>query len=163
MDAEGSRHLPVTLDQSHELGALVAAERRGEICELVNDDNDLRRYLSSADICVDPDPSNPYNDRSTMVKISEFMALSKPIVAFDLVENRFTAQLAALFVQGNDELAFARGLVELMDDPERRAEMGAFGRRRVEESLAWLHYAPKLVDVYEKLLPSRGKTVVSHS
>ncbi len=126
-------------------------------------DADLRRYLSSADICVDPDPSNPFNDRSSMIKISEFMALGKPIVAFDLLENRFTAQNAAVFAPANDELAFAKALVELMDDPERRAAMGAYGRRRAEESLNWRHWAPKLVGAYEALLPSHGTTELSHS
>ena len=45
---------------------------------------DLLRYLSTADICVDPDPSNPFNDRCTMTKMMVYMALAKPIVAFDL-------------------------------------------------------------------------------
>ncbi len=126
-------------------------------------DADLRRYLSAADICVDPDPSNPFNDRSSMIKISEFMALSKPIVAFDLLENRFTAQNAAMIVPANDEMAFAQALATLMDDPDRRASMGAYGRRRVEESLAWPHWAPKLIAAYDALLPSRGTTELSHS
>ncbi|HVB64839.1 MAG TPA: glycosyltransferase family 4 protein [Nitrolancea sp.] len=126
-------------------------------------DEELRRYLSTADICVDPDPSNPFNDRSTMIKITEFMALEKPIVAFDLPENRFTAQQAALFVQPNDERAFADALAELMDDPDRRARMGAYGRKRIEESLAWTHCAPKLLEVYASLQPQRKAAVVSSS
>lgn len=126
-------------------------------------DEDLRRYLSTADICVDPDPSNPFNDRSTMIKITEFMALEKPIVAFDLPENRYTAQQAAIFITANDERAFAEALSELMDAPERRATMGAYGRRRIEESLAWMHFAPKLVDVYESFQHDRRRATVSPS
>jgi len=110
-------------------------------------------YLSSADICVAPDPWNPYNDRSTMIKIAEYMALGKPTVAFDLRENRFTAQDAAVFVQDNDELEFARALAQLMDDPERRQAMGALGRRRVEAELAWSHSVPHLLSVYRRILP----------
>ena len=126
-------------------------------------DADLRRYLSSADICVDPDPSNPFNDRSTMIKVTEFMAMGKPIVAFDLAENRFTAQQAAVFVPANDERAFAQAIADLMDDPARRERMGAFGQRRIEEGLAWVHWAPKLVDVYDHLTARQGATIVSHS
>ena len=47
-------------------------------------DEDLIRYLSTADVCVDPDPSNSFNDQSTMIKMTEYMALGRPIVAFDL-------------------------------------------------------------------------------
>lgn len=116
-------------------------------------DADLLRYLSTADICVDPDPSNPFNDRCTMIKMTEYMALGKPIVAFDLPEHRFTAREAALYVRPNDELEFARALVQLMDDPEQRQVMGSFGRRRVETELAWCYSVPALLSVYRKLLP----------
>jgi glycosyltransferase involved in cell wall biosynthesis len=118
-------------------------------------EGDKLRYLSSADICVDPDPSNPFNDRSTMIKIAEYMLFSKPIVAFDLPENRFTAQEAGLFVRANDELEFARALAQLMDDPFRREAMGFFGRRRVEAELAWPHSVPHLLAAYRAVLPHK--------
>jgi len=114
-------------------------------------DDDYIRYLSTADICVDPDPSNPFNDHSTMTKMMEYMALEKPIVAFDLPEHRYTAQAAALYVQPNDELEFARALAELMDDPPRRRAMGLSGRRRVETELAWCYSVPPLLDAYRTL------------
>jgi glycosyltransferase involved in cell wall biosynthesis len=112
-------------------------------------------YLCAADLCVEPGPSNPYNDRSTAVKIMEYMALSKPIVAFDLPEHRFTARDAACYVQPNDERAFAWALAQLMDDRERRETMGAFGRRRVESALAWPHSVTSLLRVYTGLLPDQ--------
>jgi glycosyltransferase involved in cell wall biosynthesis len=112
---------------------------------------DLLRYLSTADICVDPDPSNPFNDRCTMTKMMVYMALGKPIVAFDLPEHRFTAREAALYVKPNDELEFARALVELIDDAERRTAMGSFGRQRVESALTWSHSVPALLEVYRKV------------
>jgi glycosyltransferase involved in cell wall biosynthesis len=115
--------------------------------------DDLRRYLSAADICAVPDPSNPYNDRSTMVKIMEYMALGKPIVAFDLPEHRFTAQQAGVYVPGNDELAFAGAIAQLMDDPLRRERLGAFGNYRIKNELAWDFSIPKLLAVYRKVLP----------
>jgi glycosyltransferase involved in cell wall biosynthesis len=114
---------------------------------------DLLRYVATADICVDPDPSNPFNDRSSMIKMSEYMALGKPIVAFDLPEHRFTAQDAAVYARPNDDFDFARVVAELMKDPLRRAEMGRYGRRRVEETLAWQHSAPHLLDAYQSLWP----------
>ena len=80
------------------------------------------------------------------------MALEKPIVAFDLPEHRFTAQQAARYVRPNDELEFARALVELMDDAGRRAELGRCGRQRVESSLTWSHSVPSLLDAYSIVL-----------
>ena len=114
-------------------------------------DADLLRYIASADICVDPDPSNPFNDRSTMTKMLEYMAQGKPIVAFDLPEHRFTAQAAAMYARPSDELEFARAVAQLMDDPARRQAMGVFGRRRVETELAWHYSARNLVEAYRRL------------
>lgn len=115
------------------------------------------RYLSGMHICVSPDPSNPYNDRSTMVKIMEYMAMGKPIVAFDLPEHRVSAGDAAVYVQPNDTAAFARALVGLMDDGARRQQMGHGGRRRVEEQLAWPYSIPQLLQVYQHVFPAALK------
>jgi glycosyltransferase involved in cell wall biosynthesis len=123
----------------------------------------LRQYLSSADICVVPDPSNPYNDRSTMIKMAEYMALSKPIVAFDLPENRFTAQDAALFVRANDEMEFARAMARLMDDSLLRQAKGAFGRRRVEAELAWPYSVHHLLSVYQAVLPEARTSLLTEN
>jgi glycosyltransferase involved in cell wall biosynthesis len=115
--------------------------------------SEVARYLGAADLCVAPEPSAPYNDRSTAVKLMEYMALAKPIVAFDLTEHRFTAQGAAAYVKPNDELEFARAIAELMDDPGRRETMGLLGRRRVETELAWQYSIPKLLEAYRAVLP----------
>ncbi|MCE9556642.1 MAG: glycosyltransferase family 4 protein [Planctomycetes bacterium] len=115
------------------------------------EEEDLMRYLSTADIMVDPDPSNPFTDRSTMIKMMEYMALGKPIVAFDLPEHRVTAEGAALYAVANDEGEFASQLVRLMDDRQLRQEMGRRGRRRVESHLQWCHQEKCLLAAYEQI------------
>jgi glycosyltransferase involved in cell wall biosynthesis len=119
-------------------------------------DADLISYLSTCDVCVVPDPSNPFTDRSTMAKLMEYMALGRPVVAFDLPEHRVSGGSVALYVTANDDAAMARAIADLMDDPDRRREMGEAGRRRVAEVLAWQHSVPNLLSVYEQVLGSRG-------
>ncbi len=116
---------------------------------------DVVRYLITADICVDPDPSNPFTDRSTMLKMMEYMALGKPIVAFDLPEHRVTAQEAAVYVRPNGELEMARQIVKLAGDPARREEMSRFGRLRAQSELAWPHQEGALLEAYAHLGSSR--------
>jgi glycosyltransferase involved in cell wall biosynthesis len=118
------------------------------------DQSEVAGFLGTVDLCVAPEPSAPYNDRSTAVKLMEYMALAKPIVAFDLTEHRFTAQGAAAYVKPNDELEFARTIAELMDAPMRRKTMGLLGRQRVETELAWEYSIPKLLEVYRAVLPA---------
>lgn len=123
------------------------------------DQSQVARYLSSADICVAPEPSNSYNDRSTMIKVMEYMALGKPIVAFDLPEHRFTAQAGAMYARPNDELDFAGKMAFLMDNPEQRRKMGQAGRERVERGLAWRYQEKHLLAAYETLGTLGGQLV----
>lgn len=113
--------------------------------------SDVARYLSAADICIAPEPSNPYNDRSTMIKVMEYMAMQKPIVAFDLLEHRASAQEAALYARPNDELDFAQKIAMLMDDAARRDKMGEIGRKRIETQLAWPYQEQQLLNAYATL------------
>jgi glycosyltransferase involved in cell wall biosynthesis len=114
-------------------------------------DGEMLAMLNTADVCVNPDIANELNDKSTMNKIMEYMALGKPIVQFDLAEGRHSAQQASLYAMKNDAMDFAARIVELLDDPVRRREMGEFGRRRVENELEWRYEAPKLLAGYEAL------------
>jgi glycosyltransferase involved in cell wall biosynthesis len=114
-------------------------------------DQALLEMLNTADVCVNPDVANEMNDKSTMNKIMEYMALGKPIVQFDLTEGRFSAQEASLYAAKNDAVDLACKIVELLDDPERRARMGEFGRNRVVNELEWQYEAPKLLAAYDAM------------
>ncbi|WIV58864.1 glycosyltransferase family 4 protein [Amycolatopsis nalaikhensis] len=112
-------------------------------------DEDLVRYLSTADVCLSPDPLNPLNDVSTMNKVMEYMAMSKPIVSFELREARVSAGDAAVYAPANDESAFAELVSQLLDDPEERVRMGKLGQARVAGALSWENSAKNLVAAYE--------------
>jgi glycosyltransferase involved in cell wall biosynthesis len=114
-------------------------------------DQELLEMLNTSDVCVNPDVANDMNDKSTMNKIMEYMALGKPIVQFDLVEGKVSAQEASLYASKNDPVDMARKIAELLDDPARRERMGAFGRHRVINELEWQYEAPKLLAAYERL------------
>ena len=111
-------------------------------------DEDLVRYLSTADVCLSPDPHNPLNDVSTMNKVMEYMAMSRPMVSFELTEARVSAGEAAVYAPANDELEFARLTAALLDDPEERARMGKLGKERVEGPLAWSNSQKALLAAY---------------
>lgn len=114
-------------------------------------DFDVCRYLSCADVCVDPDPWSEWADNSTMNKIMEYMTFGKPIVAFDLKEGRVSALDAAIYVEPNDYKSFSVEISNLLDDPVKRRKMGEFGLRRVREKLAWRHTHRPLLQAYDKI------------
>ncbi len=120
-------------------------------------DEEVARIISTADVCVSPDPRNELNDRSTMNKVLEYMALGRPIVAFDLKETRYSAADAALYAAPNDPADFGDQVLALLADPLRREEMGRSGQRRLKEHLAWSHSRAALVRAYARLAGIRPR------
>jgi glycosyltransferase involved in cell wall biosynthesis len=126
-------------------------------------DAELLEILSTSDLCVNPDRPCAMNSMSTMIKIMEYMSLGKPIVQFEGVEGRFSAQDSSLYSSGDGNIAqnFAQKIEWLLDHPEERKRMGELGRRRVEEHLAWEHSIPNLLAAYERAFGKiRGKQVL---
>ena len=120
-------------------------------------DDLLLDMLNTADVCVNPDRVSPMNDLSTMNKIMEYMTLAKPIVQYELKEGRASAADASVYARPNDTVDFAEKIAELLDDPERRAEMGRIGRERVQAALSWAHSVPNLLAAYDRAFEKIGK------
>jgi glycosyltransferase involved in cell wall biosynthesis len=116
----------------------------------------VKKILSTADVGLSPDPKNPLNDVSTMNKTMEYMSFELPVVAFDQRETRVSAAEAAVYAPPNDVREYAKAIVDLMDDDETRAKLGAVGRARVEEVLAWSHQERAYVGVYDRLTGTGG-------
>ncbi|MER0203514.1 MAG: glycosyltransferase WbuB [Nitrosomonas sp.] len=114
-------------------------------------DQALLEMLNTADICVNPDVANEMNDKSTMNKIMEYMALGKPIVQFDLTEGRVSAEQASLYANKNDPHDMAKKILHLLDDPELCKQMGELGRNRVKNELEWQYEVPKLLAAYDAI------------
>jgi glycosyltransferase involved in cell wall biosynthesis len=133
------------------LSAELGLEDRVEFVGWQNDEQ-ITRLLYSADVCLAPEPKSPLNDVSTMIKIAEYMAMSRPVVAYELRESRFTAGDAAAYAEPNDVASFAARIDELLSDPARRTKMGRIGRERVERELSWEHSEEHLAAAYRRLL-----------
>ena len=124
-------------------------------------DDLVAELMSSASVGLSPDPKNPLNDVSTMNKTMEYMAFGLPVVAFDLVETRVSAEDAAVYAEPNDVGDYARALVELIDAPDRRQRMARAGRKRVEHALAWSKQRPAYLRVYESVT-AQGASIPSN-
>jgi glycosyltransferase involved in cell wall biosynthesis len=137
-----------------ELMRLAAELGLGERIEFVGwlNDKQIVRLLCSSDVCLAPEPKSDLNDVSTMVKIAEYMAMSRPIVAYELRESRFAAGDAAAYAEPNDVGSFSARIEELLDNPEQRNEMGRLGRERVERELSWEHSERNLAGAYLSVL-----------
>jgi glycosyltransferase involved in cell wall biosynthesis len=125
-------------------------------------DHELLEILSTADVCVNPDKPCEMNDISTMIKVMEYMALGKPIVQFDLKEGRFSAMEASLYAGGEAGVEdFASKILFLLENCQTRKKMGDFGRKRVEEALAWDHSIPNLLAAYDRVFSKARSEIIN--
>jgi glycosyltransferase involved in cell wall biosynthesis len=115
-------------------------------------DREIARLLSTADVCLSPEPKTAFNDMSTLVKITEYMAMGRALVAFPLQQTQFTAQDAAVYADANDPESYARCIDALLDDPSRRARLGEIGRDRVRRSFTWEQSKRPLQEAYDRAL-----------
>ena len=147
----GGPHLEALRKQSHEMGLDDILEFTGRVSDEV-----LLDYLNTADVCVNSDEYNAMNDKSTMNKILEYMALGKPIVQFDLTEGRFSAQEASLYAEPNNAIDMADKIIQLLDNPAKRKEMSEYGRQRIVNELSWEHTSRALLEGYDNYFKQRG-------
>ncbi|MBU0507917.1 glycosyltransferase family 4 protein [bacterium] len=148
----GGENLTALKELAVELGVSEAVEFTGRVSN-----EQVLKTLSTADVCVAPDPISPLNDRSTMNKILEYMAMARPIVSYRLTESAFSAGAAAVYAVDNDEEDFARKIIELLSDPDRRARMGALGFSRLKSELSWEYSTRQLLKAYECALDVSGR------
>ena len=62
---------------------------------------------------------------------------------------------AGLLVEPRSGEALARAIGELLDAPQRRREMGATGKKRVEDLFTWRRAAERRVEIYREAIAER--------
>jgi glycosyltransferase involved in cell wall biosynthesis len=125
------------------------ADRRG-LADYVHfpgraEDDLLRAYMATADVCVGVDEPNPMNDASTMTKVIEYMVMGRPIVQFALHETSRVCGDTSLYARAGDAADFADRIAELLDDPARAERLGAAARERAVPALLWPQQVPALL------------------
>ena len=143
----GGEALPMAQELAKELNL----ESYVDFTGLILGRNHIVKYLNGADICLEPAPDSEVNRHSTFIKVMEYMASGKPIVAFDLTETRFSTNNSAILIEPGNIKKFALGIKELMDKPELRHTLGAKGLERIRKTLNWETASLNLKRAYDSL------------
>ena len=144
------------LPSSQQLASTLGLDDAVTFAGFVQDRTRLVQLISSCDVCISPEPRNPLNERSTLVKVAEYLAVGRPVVAFDLPETRNTAGDAAAYAVRDDAVSFADAIDGLLDDEARRRQMSALALDRVGE-LGWERSEQALLAAYARALEHRDR------
>jgi len=135
--------------------AVMAAAERLNVAEQITvtgwlDSSEIPMIIREADICLDSAHPTSLNDRSTMIKIAEYLAAGRPTVAYDLTETRRTAANAVGLADRNDPASLAERVAELARSEEMRRTAAERARRRAPE-LTWEWSEQALLRAYDEL------------
>ena len=118
---------------------------------------EVGRYLSLADVLVQPGRADPFNDYRLPAKLPEFLAVGRPVVlpASNLGRYLRDGENCLLLYEG-DTMEIAGALERLLADPELRERLGRAGRAFAEEHFSWPRSARKLAAFYGRVLDRVG-------
>lgn len=104
-------------------------------------------YLSIGDIAVAPKLSSTEGSG----KVLNYMALGLPTVAFDTpVQREYLVDLG-VYAPPGDLDAFTAAIRALLEDPARRAKLGAALRQRAIEHYSWERAGRQIISIYDQI------------
>jgi glycosyltransferase involved in cell wall biosynthesis len=113
--------------------------------------------LVSIDIGVIPDPVNENNDKISMNKVFEYLALGVPMVSYRLSETLQLAGDAVLVAEGGTPADLGQRIHQLCADPDLHSTMAAASRARGAEIPPWERAGEEYVAVFEQLHAKGGQ------
>lgn len=143
LETQGSDRLKfMVMGSGSELGALKkAAQELGVESRVIFTDfvphAEVPEHIASADICVAPFEDNEVTRCKSPLKIVEYLASGKPVVASNVGEVKNMLEGAGLLVEPGKAEALAKGILELAGNERLRATMATAARKRAETKYNW--------------------------
>ncbi|MCK9595034.1 MAG: glycosyltransferase family 4 protein [Candidatus Omnitrophica bacterium] len=109
----------------------------------------IPEYIAASDICVASFEDNQVTACKSPLKIAEYLASGKPIVASSVGEVPVMVNGAGILVRAGDPNALAEGIMRLIDEPGLRKELGAKARKQAQDKYNWRSSAENLVGAYK--------------
>lgn len=116
--------------------------------------SEVPNFIAAADIGVSPVPPLSFYRVSSPIKTLEYMAMAKPVVANEeIFEHREVIEQSGggILVPFTTE-AFARAMIELLDNVAKAEEMGQRGKEWVVKNRSYEMLARRLEERYTQLV-----------
>ena len=122
--------------------------------------SEVPRYITAADIGISPVPPVSFYVVSSPIKLLEYMAMGKPVVANEeIMEHKEVIEESGggITVPFQDK-AFADAIIELIDNPEKAGEMGRRGAEWVVKNRSYEVLARRLEARLLELLRNKQRS-----
>ncbi len=118
--------------------------------------SEVPRYMDVADVAVATLPDTPQARTKSPLKVVEYMAAGRAVVASAVGEAvRFLGDAGRL-VEPGSAAALADAMADLLGDPYTASELGVAARERLRSHFTWMHTAENLERAYVRARIKRG-------
>ena len=111
----------------------------------------IPEYISAADICVAPFKDTKVTRCKSPLKIVEYLASGKAVVASNIGEVRRMLGGVGVLVEPDNFHSLASGILGLLTDKRLRGNLSTFARQRAERKYNWAVSASSLILAYKRL------------
>jgi glycosyltransferase involved in cell wall biosynthesis len=118
--------------------------------------DDMRPYLTKATVSVAPISYGV----GIQNKILEAMACATPVIASQQAVSALSVEAGKEIIVADNPLDFAKKLLALLNDRERRDSLGRAGRQFVERNHDWSVIAARLEEVYTQSLNQQSMSTI---
>ncbi len=117
--------------------------------------HEVPEYVAAADVAVACFDDNEATRAKSPLKVVEYLAAGKAVVASAVGEVQRMVAGVGLLVPPGDTAALGNAIVRLLDDPAHRLHLGAQARARAVEAHGWSAVADNLEAAYRTALGRR--------
>jgi glycosyltransferase involved in cell wall biosynthesis len=111
---------------------------------------EIPKYIAAADIAVACFAGNEITRGKSPLKIAEYLAMGKPIVASRVGDIPKMVGDAGILVAPNDSDVLAESIISLLNNREKRFKLGQQARLRAEQIYNWSQISHTFLTAYQK-------------
>ena len=114
--------------------------------------SEIPEYIAAADVCVAPFKDTEVSRSKSPLKIVEYMAMEKPIIASNVGEVRRMVGGIGLLVGEGSEKELSNAILKVLNNRNLRQGMMMGGRRRIQTKYNWRNTSENILKAYEVAL-----------
>jgi glycosyltransferase involved in cell wall biosynthesis len=118
---------------------------------------EVAKYIAASDVCVATFEANEITVAKSPLKIAEYLASGKPIVASNIGDVPKMIDGAGILVPPGDIKETSKQIIALIKDPDRRKELSVIARKRAEEIYNWARTSGNILQAYKIAIESHKR------
>jgi glycosyltransferase involved in cell wall biosynthesis len=120
--------------------------------------NEIPKYFSLADICLNPFTINDITDKIIPTKILEYMSCGKPVLSTPLKGTLELLPNENFGIVYSEQFSFINSIVSLLKDENKLIKLGNNGFHHIKENYYWDNLIDELFIIFDNVVKNSKNT-----